>query len=155
MALIFGADIVAEKCDLFTGDWLPDPSGPFYTNESCHVIPEHQNCMKNGRPDSGYLYWRWNPRNCDLPRFNPEKFLDLMRNKSWGFIGDSISRNHVQSLLCILSQVRIPNKETLYLEPIINIVVAILSVYVLFLSRFLKVRSHKEFLINSFYALFG
>ncbi|MED6217399.1 Protein trichome birefringence-like 25 [Stylosanthes scabra] len=76
-----------------------------YTNESCNLIEHHQNCMKNGRPDSGYLYWRWNPRGCELPKFNPRKFLDHMRNKSFAFIGDSISRNHVQSLLCILSQV--------------------------------------------------
>ncbi|CAN1237606.1 Protein trichome birefringence-like 25 [Linum grandiflorum] len=33
-----------------------------------------------------------------------------MRNKSMAFIGDSISRNHVQSLLCILSQVLIIQK---------------------------------------------
>ncbi|KAJ4828617.1 hypothetical protein Tsubulata_041749 [Turnera subulata] len=93
------------KCDLFIGDWIPDPTGPFYTNASCLNIESHQNCMKNGRPDSGYLYWRWKPQGCDLPRFDARKFLQLMRNKSWAFIGDSISRNHVQSLLCILSQV--------------------------------------------------
>ncbi|KAF9669053.1 hypothetical protein SADUNF_Sadunf14G0067800 [Salix dunnii] len=93
------------KCDLFVGDWMPDPSGPFYTNQSCLAIERHQNCMKNGRPDSGYLHWRWSPRGCSLPRFNPKTFLRLMRNKSWAFIGDSISRNHVQSLLCILSRV--------------------------------------------------
>lgn len=96
---------VAEICDIFTGDWIADLSGPDYTNESCHVIEDHQNCLRNGRPDLGYLYWRWNPRDCELPRFNPERFLHLMRNKSWAFIGDSISRNHVQSLLCILSKV--------------------------------------------------
>ncbi|KAF1869697.1 hypothetical protein Lal_00017273 [Lupinus albus] len=95
------------KCDLFVGEWVHDQSGPLYTNESCHVIEDHQNCMRNGRTDSGYLYWRWNPRSCNLPKFNAKKFLDLMRNKSWAFIGDSISRNHVQSLLCILSQVQI------------------------------------------------
>ncbi|KAK7389839.1 hypothetical protein VNO78_25134 [Psophocarpus tetragonolobus] len=94
-----------EKCDLFVGDWVPDVSGPEYTNESCRVIEPHQNCMKNGRPDSGYLYWRWSPQDCELPRFNPHKFLKLMRNKSMSFIGDSISRNQVQSLLCILSKV--------------------------------------------------
>ncbi|KAJ9556040.1 hypothetical protein OSB04_010654 [Centaurea solstitialis] len=47
-------------------------------------------------------------RDCELPRFDPERFLDLMRKKSMAFIGDSISRNHVQSLLCILSQVEQP-----------------------------------------------
>ncbi|XP_061353014.1 protein trichome birefringence-like 25 [Gastrolobium bilobum] len=97
--------IARVKCDLFVGDWVRDPSGPVYTNESCHVIEDHQNCLRNGRPDSGYLYWRWNPMGCELPKFTPKKFFDIMRNKSWVFIGDSISRNHVQSLLCILSQV--------------------------------------------------
>ncbi|OMO64331.1 hypothetical protein CCACVL1_21851 [Corchorus capsularis] len=95
----------AAECDLFTGDWVADPSAPAYTNATCPEIEDHQNCMRNGRPDSGFLYWRWNPRDCELPRFDPDKFLDFMRNKSLAFIGDSISRNHVQSLLCILSQV--------------------------------------------------
>ncbi|KAH7863985.1 hypothetical protein Vadar_024322 [Vaccinium darrowii] len=94
-----------EKCDLFTGDWIPNPAGPVYTNESCHLIENHQNCMMNGRPDTGYLYWRWNPRDCELPQFDSEKFLEMMRNKAWALIGDSIARNHVQSLLCMLSKV--------------------------------------------------
>lgn len=101
--------VVAEKCDLFTGDWIPNPSGPVYTNESCQLIETHQNCMKNGRPDSAYLYWRWSPRDCELPQFDPYRFLELMRNKSWALIGDSITRNHVQSLLCILSKVEQPD----------------------------------------------
>ncbi|TYK04386.1 protein trichome birefringence-like 26 [Cucumis melo var. makuwa] len=92
------------ECDIFVGEWVEDSIGPFYTNESCHFIESHQNCMRNGRPDTGYLHWRWNPAECELPRFNPGKFLRLMRNKSWAFVGDSIQRNHVQSLLCILSQ---------------------------------------------------
>ena len=98
---------VSEKCEIFVGDWVPDQSGPMYTNVSCYDIEEHQNCMKNGRPDTGYLYWRWRPRDCELPKFNPHKFLHLMKHKYWAFIGDSISRNHVQSLLCILSQVHV------------------------------------------------
>lgn len=97
-----------KKCDLFTGDWIPNPSGPLYTNETCDFIESHQNCMMNGRPDTGYLYWRWNPRNCELPEFEPQRFLETMRNKSWALIGDSISRNHVQSLLCMLSKVEKP-----------------------------------------------
>lgn len=96
------------KCDIFTGDWVPNPSGPIYTNKSCSFIEAHQNCMRNGRPDTGYLYWMWNPRDCELPRFDPVRFLEMMRNKAWALIGDSISRNHVQSLLCMLSTVERP-----------------------------------------------
>ncbi|XP_059651276.1 protein trichome birefringence-like 24 isoform X2 [Cornus florida] len=96
---------VTGKCDIFRGDWVPDTSAPFYTNKSCHFIDANQDCMTNGRPDTQYLYWRWVPRDCKLPKFNSERFLHLARDKSWGFIGDSISRNHGQSLLCMLSQV--------------------------------------------------
>lgn len=93
-----------ERCDIFVGDWISDPGGPPYTNDTCHFIEGHQNCMKNGRPDSSYIYWRWKPRDCAIPKFDSHKFLDLMRNKTFAFIGDSIMRNHVQSLLCTLSQ---------------------------------------------------
>ncbi|KAI3743965.1 hypothetical protein L1987_57037 [Smallanthus sonchifolius] len=93
------------ECDIFTGEWVRDRTSPRYTNYSCSTIEPHQNCMKNGRPDSDYIHWRWSPFDCSLPIFDPKMFLHYMRNKSMAFIGDSISRNHVQSLLCILSQV--------------------------------------------------
>ncbi|XP_051119908.1 protein trichome birefringence-like 25 [Andrographis paniculata] len=93
-----------EGCNLFVGDWVPDSDGPVYTNTSCSTIEPPQNCMKNGRPDRDYVFWRWNPRGCSLPRLDPKKFLDVMKAKSLAFIGDSIMRNHVQSLLCLLSQ---------------------------------------------------
>ncbi|CAA7037412.1 unnamed protein product [Microthlaspi erraticum] len=102
-------DIEIEKCDLFAGKWIPDTSGPIYTNSSCGtLIDGHQNCVTNGRPDLDFLYWKWKPHDCLLPRFDPQRFLNLMRNKSWAFIGDSISRNHVESLLCMLYTVEEP-----------------------------------------------
>ncbi|CAL0313335.1 unnamed protein product [Lupinus luteus] len=97
-----------ETCDYFSGDWVPNPVGPVYTNESCNFIEGPQNCLKNGRPDKEFLYWKWAPRDCDLPPFDPYKFLNAMRDKVWALIGDSISRNHVQSLLCMLSMVEQP-----------------------------------------------
>lgn len=93
------------KCDIFVGNWIRDSSGPLYTNNSCNSIEHHQNCMKNGRPDMEYLNWKWKPKDCELPRFNPTRFLELMKDKSMAFVGDSIMRNHVQSLLCIISQI--------------------------------------------------
>uniref|UniRef100_A0A452Y700 Trichome birefringence-like N-terminal domain-containing protein n=1 Tax=Aegilops tauschii subsp. strangulata TaxID=200361 RepID=A0A452Y700_AEGTS len=99
-------DIKEGKCDLFNGEWLPNPSGPAYTNSSCRFIDDHQNCMRNGRPDTGYLHWRWKPYECDLPPFDEIRFLGAMRNKAWGLIGDSILRNQVQSLICLLSKER-------------------------------------------------
>lgn len=47
-----------ETCDISTGEWIPNPDGPYYTNTTCWAIHEHQNCMKYGRPDTGFLKWR-------------------------------------------------------------------------------------------------
>ncbi|GAA0184954.1 hypothetical protein Leryth_020760 [Lithospermum erythrorhizon] len=93
-----------EKCDIFTGEWVPNPEAPYYTNSSCWAIHEHQNCMKYGRPDTGFMRWRWKPDGCDLPIFNPFQFLDIVRGKSLAFVGDSVGRNQMQSLICMLSR---------------------------------------------------
>lgn len=97
------------KSNLFRGKWIRDSRGPLYTNDTCAYIQGHQNCMKNGRPDREYLYWRWKPNGHTLPRFNATSFLDLVRGKVWAFVGDSVARNQMQSLLCMLSQVTHPN----------------------------------------------
>ncbi|XP_051199655.1 protein trichome birefringence-like 24 [Lolium perenne] len=65
--------------------------------------------MTNGKPDDGYLYWKWKPYGCDvLPPFEGKTFLEGLRGKHWALVGDSILRNHVQSLLCLLSKVEDP-----------------------------------------------
>ncbi|KAL3526674.1 hypothetical protein ACH5RR_011330 [Cinchona calisaya] len=97
-----------NKCDIFVGEWVPNPDAPYYTNTTCWAIHEHQNCMKYGRPDDGFMKWRWKPDGCDLPLFNPYQFLDIVRGKSMAFVGDSIGRNHMQSLICLLSRVEFP-----------------------------------------------
>ncbi|CAM6090985.1 unnamed protein product [Calypogeia fissa] len=98
----------AGECDLFEGEWVWDPEDPLYTNSTCFYMQLAQNCMSNGRPDTNYLHWKWKPRDCDLPRFNAKGFLEAFKGKTIGFVGDSLSRNQMQSLLCMLSQVEIP-----------------------------------------------
>ncbi|CAL8141632.1 unnamed protein product [Prunus armeniaca] len=97
-----------EKCDLYKGHWVPELRGPMYTNSSCATIPESKNCFKNGRRDSDFLNWRWKPDKCELPLFDPNTFLEIVRGKKMAFIGDSVARNHVESLLCLLSQEESP-----------------------------------------------
>ncbi|XP_016465433.2 protein trichome birefringence-like 19 [Nicotiana tabacum] len=98
----------SEYCNLFSGEWVENPEGPYYTNETCYAIQQHQNCMKFGRPDNGYLKWRWQPDGCELPIFDPIQFLELVKGKSLAFVGDSVARNHMQSLICLLSRVVYP-----------------------------------------------
>ncbi|XP_075634768.1 protein trichome birefringence-like 19 [Castanea sativa] len=99
---------INEKCDLFSGEWIPNPDAPYYTNTTCWAIHEHQNCMKYGRPDSEFMKWRWKPHECNLPIFNPAQFLEVVRGKSLAFVGDSVGRNQMQSLICLLSRVEYP-----------------------------------------------
>jgi hypothetical protein len=94
-----------HSCDYFNGKWIHDKSNPLYNGTTCGTIKEGQNCMANGRPDSNYLYYRWKPNECNLPRFEPNTFLHLSKNKHIAFIGDSLARNQFESLLCMLSTV--------------------------------------------------
>ncbi|ONK74754.1 uncharacterized protein A4U43_C03F9810 [Asparagus officinalis] len=93
-----------EKCDLFRGEWIPTTSAPSYTNTSCKFVYARWDCIKNRRPDTRYLYWRWKPHNCNLKKPDPKRFLNGMRDKSLAMVGDSLLRNQMQSLLCLLSK---------------------------------------------------
>nr|CAB3467614.1 unnamed protein product [Digitaria exilis] len=90
-------------CDYSDGEWVPDARPPLYNGTSCGTIKDGQNCMAHGRPDTGYLYWRWRPRQCNLPVFSPEALLRWLRNKHLAFVGDSLARNQAESLLCLLA----------------------------------------------------
>jgi hypothetical protein len=96
----------AASCDVSRGEWVPDPAAPYYTNATCPFIDSRQDCMKYGKPELGsILRWRWQPHVCDIPRFDAAVFLRLVRHKSMAFVGDSVARNHMQSLMCLLSKV--------------------------------------------------
>uniref|UniRef100_A0A0E0PVJ5 Uncharacterized protein n=1 Tax=Oryza rufipogon TaxID=4529 RepID=A0A0E0PVJ5_ORYRU len=90
-------------CDYSDGEWVPDARPPLYNGTSCATIKDGQNCMAHGRPDTGYLHWRWRPRRCDLPAFSPEAFLGWLRGKHLAFVGDSLARNQAESLVCLLA----------------------------------------------------
>ncbi|KAL5723613.1 Xyloglucan O-acetyltransferase 1 [Ranunculus cassubicifolius] len=98
-----------SPCDYFNGKWVQDKLGPLYNGTTCSTIKDGQNCISHGRPDFGFLYWRWEPKQCKLPRFNSTTFLELHKNKHIAFIGDSMARNQMESLLCLLSTVSLPD----------------------------------------------
>lgn len=59
-----------EKCDLFDGRWVKDDhSKPYYRPGSCPYIDKDFDCQRNGRPDKGYIKWKWRPNGCNLPRY--------------------------------------------------------------------------------------
>ncbi|KAK9146715.1 hypothetical protein Sjap_006618 [Stephania japonica] len=92
-----------EGCDLFQGEWVWDQSYPLYGERGCLFLDEGFRCSENGRPDEFYTKWRWQPRDCNLPRFHAKTMLEKLRNRRVVFVGDSIGRNQWESLLCMLS----------------------------------------------------
>lgn len=104
---IFADYNTSFDCDLFDGSWILEQEGNslYYTNFSCPTIPHSKNCLLNGRPDEEFLHWRWKPDECVLPRFSAKAFLTFVKGKKMAFIGDSLARNHMESLLCLLSSV--------------------------------------------------
>lgn len=97
--------IKQQTCNLFEGKWIPFPYGPYYTNETNCAIDDRQNCMKFGRLDRDFIHWRWKPDDCELPLFDAMQFLELVRGKTLAFVGDSLARNQMQSLVCLLASV--------------------------------------------------
>ena len=70
-----GEGIIRKTCDLFDGRWIRDDEEsalndnyPLYLPEDCPFIDPGFRCQENGRPDSDYAHWRWQPYGCNLPR---------------------------------------------------------------------------------------
>ncbi|KAM7521579.1 hypothetical protein LguiA_011481 [Lonicera macranthoides] len=100
-------------CDVFSGNWVWDDSYPLYKSENCFLADKGFRCSENGRPDNFYTKWRWQPNDCNLPRFDAKNMLENLRNRRLVFVGDSIGRNQWESLLCMLSS-KIEDKSSVY-----------------------------------------
>ncbi|KAK9078439.1 hypothetical protein SSX86_002496 [Deinandra increscens subsp. villosa] len=92
-----------DGCDVFDGDWSWDERYPLYQSKDCRFLDEGFRCNENGRRDLLYTKWRWQPKDCNLPRFNAKRMLENLRDKRVAFVGDSIGRNQWESFLCMLS----------------------------------------------------
>ncbi|CAH9115235.1 unnamed protein product [Cuscuta epithymum] len=100
-------------CDIFEGSWVWDETYPLYQSQDCPFLDDGFRCTDNGRPDSFYTKWRWQPKDCNLPRFDAKNMLEMLRNRRVAFVGDSIGRNQWESLLCLLSSA-VANKSSIY-----------------------------------------
>ncbi|KAK3029485.1 hypothetical protein RJ639_037506 [Escallonia herrerae] len=82
------------SCDLFSGKWVyNNNSQPLYKEKNCSFMVDGFACEKFGRKDLKYQYWRWQPNDCDLPRFNAKPLLEKLRDKRLIFAGDSLDYN--------------------------------------------------------------
>ncbi|KAK0580475.1 hypothetical protein LWI29_002371 [Acer saccharum] len=102
-----------EGCNAFDGNWVWDENYPLYQSTDCPFLDQGFRCLENGRPDSFFTKWRWQPKHCNLPRFNATNMLEKLRNRRLVFVGDSIGRNQWESLLCLLASA-VTNKSSIY-----------------------------------------
>ncbi|CAN1759409.1 Protein trichome birefringence-like 39 [Linum perenne] len=104
-----------SKCNWFRGKWVYDPSYPLYDSAKCPFMDPEFDCSKFGRPDRTYLKYRWQPFNCNLPRFNGVNLLEKWRGKKIMFVGDSLSLNQWLSLSCMIHS-WVPNSRYSFLR---------------------------------------
>lgn len=71
-----------DVCDYSNGRWVRrgrrDVDETSY-GEECRFLDPGFRCLDNGRKDSGFRQWRWQPHGCDLPRY----ILTLLCNFAW------------------------------------------------------------------------
>ncbi|CAM0885239.1 unnamed protein product [Alopecurus aequalis] len=91
-----------HDCDYSEGQWVSAPGHARRYNATECNVKESENCIRNGRTDTGFLDWRWQPSSCQLPDFDAAKFLAAVRGKHIVFFGDSMARNQAESLICLL-----------------------------------------------------
>ncbi|KAM7256865.1 hypothetical protein ACFE04_012606 [Oxalis oulophora] len=99
-------DFESEECNIANGKWVFNKSiKPLYTDKSCPYLDSHVSCVKNGRLDTSYLHYEWQPDDCTLPRFDPEIVLKKLRGKKLMFVGDSLQKGQWQSFVCMVESV--------------------------------------------------
>ncbi|KAK6943198.1 Trichome birefringence-like, N-terminal domain [Dillenia turbinata] len=95
-----------EECDVFSGKWVFDNSSyPLYNESHCPYMSDQLACHKHRSPDFGYQYWRWQPHNRNLKRWNVTEMWEKLRGKRLMFVGDSLNRGQWISMLCLLQSV--------------------------------------------------
>lgn len=69
-------------CDYSDGKWIYDPTvRSARYDHSCKEIFKGWNCIASNKSNAlDIVNWRWKPNHCDLPQFDPLRFLQRYRD---------------------------------------------------------------------------
>nr|GMD27567.1 protein trichome birefringence-like 34 [Ipomoea batatas]GMD51509.1 protein trichome birefringence-like 34 [Ipomoea batatas] len=58
-----------SSCNFYSGKWVFDKDfSPLYSSRSCSFMDDGMACGKYGRSNLDYMFWKWQPHDCELPR---------------------------------------------------------------------------------------
>lgn len=85
------------------GEWKFDQARQPLYDQDCPFHRKNWNCLRNGRPWMDRMYgWSWMLKGGKVPVIDAASFLDKLRNRSIGLVGDSLNENLLVALLCTL-----------------------------------------------------
>ncbi|CAN0901236.1 Protein trichome birefringence-like 16 [Linum grandiflorum] len=94
----------SRVCNYAKGKWVVDDSLPLYSGFGCKQwLASMWACRLMQRTDFSYEKIRWQPKDCEMERFEGNEFLKRMEHKTLAFVGDSLGRQQFQSLMCMIT----------------------------------------------------
>ncbi|PPD99881.1 hypothetical protein GOBAR_DD03061 [Gossypium barbadense] len=96
------ASVDTKVCNYARGRWVADSRPPLYTAK-CKYMERKWACRLSSRTDFSYEGYRWQSVDCQKPEFEASHFLERMKDKIVAFVGDSLSREQFESLMCMLT----------------------------------------------------
>ncbi|KAG6409020.1 hypothetical protein SASPL_132049 [Salvia splendens] len=82
---LFHPAVASGSCNYSEGRWIYNQSirSPPRYDHTCKEIFKGWNCIAGNKSNAvDILRWRWKPRGCDLPPFDPWRFLEQFRDTS-------------------------------------------------------------------------
>ncbi|TYH20429.1 hypothetical protein ES288_A05G428800v1 [Gossypium darwinii] len=89
-------------CNYARGRWVADSRPPLYAAQ-CKYMERKWACRLSSRTDFSYEGYRWQSVDCQKPEFEASHFLERMKDKIVAFVGDTLSRQQFESMMCMLT----------------------------------------------------
>ncbi|PPS12182.1 hypothetical protein GOBAR_AA08466 [Gossypium barbadense] len=96
------ASVDTKVCNYARGRWVADSRPPLYAAQ-CKYMERKWACRLSSRTDFSYEGYRWQSVDCQKPEFEASHFLERMKDKIVAFVGDTLSRQQFESMMCMLT----------------------------------------------------